>query len=288
MPACSILRLVRSSRCDSVASETRNARAISAVLRPATVRRVRATRLSSAIAGWQQVNSSRSRSSENGSSSGRGPLRHQRRLLQLGPFGGASAQHVEGAVAGHRGEPGRRVAGQAVGRPPRQRRLDRVLHAVLGQVPVAGDPDQAGDQPGLLVGDDRGDRVGRLGRSLTVAQSSTQNGRSSSLPPLACGCRDAISMASSRSSHSRMSKPAIHSLRLGERAVGDQHLALAHPDGGRVVDAAEPVADHALPAAVDVLHPLLDGQLLRRTARPRPPRRGRRRRTSGTSSALLW
>ena len=46
-----------------VASLDRNARAISAVVRPASVRSVSATRASSDSAGWQQVNISRSRSS---------------------------------------------------------------------------------------------------------------------------------------------------------------------------------------------------------------------------------
>ena len=46
-----------------VASLDKNARAISAVVRPASVRSVSATRASSDSAGWQQVNISRSRSS---------------------------------------------------------------------------------------------------------------------------------------------------------------------------------------------------------------------------------
>jgi hypothetical protein len=46
-----------------VGSLARNAREISAVVSPASVRRVSATRASSASAGWQQVNISRSRSS---------------------------------------------------------------------------------------------------------------------------------------------------------------------------------------------------------------------------------
>jgi hypothetical protein len=43
MPALAIFRLVRSSRWDMVGSDTRNARAISAVPSPATVFRVSAT-----------------------------------------------------------------------------------------------------------------------------------------------------------------------------------------------------------------------------------------------------
>jgi len=46
-----------------VVSCTRKARAISATVRPATMRNVSATRVSIASAGWQQVKISRSRSS---------------------------------------------------------------------------------------------------------------------------------------------------------------------------------------------------------------------------------
>src|SRR6266516_4753148 len=89
--------------------------------------------------------------------------------------------------------------------------LDCVLDAVFGQVPVAGEPDEARDHAGPFRCHDRGDRLGRGAVRMGGHSSSVQNGRSSSLPPLAWGCRAAIAMASSRLSHSRMSKPAIHS-----------------------------------------------------------------------------
>src|SRR4051794_20077706 len=63
MPAALILRLARTSRCAIVASGTRNARAISSVVRPPSVRSVSATCASVASAGWQQVKTSSSRSS---------------------------------------------------------------------------------------------------------------------------------------------------------------------------------------------------------------------------------
>ena len=63
MPASRIFRLARTIRWASVASGTRKARAISGVVRPPRVRSVRATRASSASAGWQQVKMSRRRSS---------------------------------------------------------------------------------------------------------------------------------------------------------------------------------------------------------------------------------
>ena len=56
MPAARIFRFARTSRCAIVASGTRNARAISSVVSPPSVRSVSATCASSASAGWQHVN----------------------------------------------------------------------------------------------------------------------------------------------------------------------------------------------------------------------------------------
>src|SRR4051812_8856693 len=63
MPAFAIRFLARSSRWLIVASGTRNIRATCSVLSPATTLRVRATLASIDSAGWQQVKTSRSRSS---------------------------------------------------------------------------------------------------------------------------------------------------------------------------------------------------------------------------------
>ena len=63
MCASAIFRLALVSRFAMAGSATRNARAISAVLSPPSVRRVSATRAAGSSAGWQQVKISRSRSS---------------------------------------------------------------------------------------------------------------------------------------------------------------------------------------------------------------------------------
>jgi hypothetical protein len=68
MPAAAILRRALVSRWMIAASETRKARAISAVLSPQTVRRVSATCASVASAGWQQVKMSMRLSSSPASS----------------------------------------------------------------------------------------------------------------------------------------------------------------------------------------------------------------------------
>ena len=63
MRAPAIFLFARTSRCCMADSVVRNARAISDVCRPPSVRSVSATRASGASAGWQQVKISRSRSS---------------------------------------------------------------------------------------------------------------------------------------------------------------------------------------------------------------------------------
>ena len=61
--AAAIFALALVRRLAIVASGTRNALAISTVLRPARLRSVKATRASNGSAGWQQVKINRSRSS---------------------------------------------------------------------------------------------------------------------------------------------------------------------------------------------------------------------------------
>jgi hypothetical protein len=63
MPASRIFRFARTSRCASVASGTRKARATSSVCRPPTSRSVSATCDSTASAGWQHVKTRLRRSS---------------------------------------------------------------------------------------------------------------------------------------------------------------------------------------------------------------------------------
>ena len=67
IPAAPILRLARTIRCATVGSALSVARAICAVVRPHTARRVRASCASGESAGWQHPNSSGSRSSASAS-----------------------------------------------------------------------------------------------------------------------------------------------------------------------------------------------------------------------------
>ncbi len=159
MPATTILRLARTIRWAIVCSLTRNARAIWSVVRPTTARRVRATRASTARAGWQQPNSSGNRSSgasacpTRGTAVGAQPVE---RLLVTLP----AAEPVQGVASRRDLQPGAGLVGDAVGAPVPERLDDGVLHRLLGDVEVADLAVQGRhDRPGL--GPDRR-REGRV------------------------------------------------------------------------------------------------------------------------------
>src|SRR5262249_57850881 len=67
--------------------------------------------------------------------------------LQLALAHPRPAQPVEGAVARGYLQPAAGVVRNAVARPPLQRLGERVLGALLGKVPIAGDADQMRDHP---------------------------------------------------------------------------------------------------------------------------------------------
>ena len=184
-----------------VASGTRKARAISAVVMPASVRRVSATWASKESAGWQQVNIRRRRSSGTSSSLG-SPSPGCRLLLRAPPTATSRSldapnlvapRPVDGAVAGHRREPGAGAARDAVAGPALQRGGEGILRALLGQVPVAGEADKGRDDPAPFGVE----RIGDGG--LDVGRHISQIGLTSMLPVRAPGILAATSMASSRS-----------------------------------------------------------------------------------------
>src|SRR5262245_20562604 len=57
-------------------------------------------------------------------------------------------------------------------------------------------------------------------------------------------------------------EPGDPLLGFGERPVGDEHLPVAESHRGRVADRAKAVTGDALPPALDVGQPLVDGQLV--------------------------
>ena len=196
MPAALILRLARTSRWAIVGSGTRNARAISAVVRPPSVRSVSATCASVASAGWQQVKISSSRSSGNVVVvhlvlHGLGHL-EQPRLLRQRPV---AADAVDRAVARRSSiEPRARVVRHAVARPALRRDRERLLRGLLGEVEVAEEADQRGEDAPPL-------RRGRPARgSATTPRSGAPRSRRPAAPRGSCA---ASSIAASRSSASK-------------------------------------------------------------------------------------
>ena len=129
----------------------RKARAISSVVRPQTSRSVSATWASGGRAGWQQVKISRSRSS---STLLVVPRRRHRgavgvellgELRQRGVEPGAPAHAVDRLEAAGRNEPRPRIGRHAVARPLLQRRREGIVQRLLGEVEVAEQADQRGE-----------------------------------------------------------------------------------------------------------------------------------------------
>ena len=156
MPAASILRLARTSRWAIVGSATRNARAISAVVRPPSVRSVSATCASTASAGWQQVKISSSRSSGKVGLVHR-VLRRRRHLAAACVFSASVRSRRSRSIArlrAGRDQPGAGIGRDAVARPALGGDGERLLRGLLGEVEVAEEADQRGEHAAPLVAED--------------------------------------------------------------------------------------------------------------------------------------
>ena len=172
MPASRILVFARTSRCAMVFSVTKKALAISAVVSPQMVRSVKAICASSGKAGWQQVKMSRKTSSCNA------PLR---RLFFRNPLADAMVGHLLGfdlfalgqkahmtpqpvdrLVAADIDEPGARIGRDAFARPLHERRGEGILHGVLGELKVAEQADQRGQNAAALVAEQQSDLIRHL------------------------------------------------------------------------------------------------------------------------------
>ena len=138
-----------------------------------------------------------------------------------------SAQAIDRPAPRGGGDPRPRIGRNPIAPPHLHRRLERVLHRVLGQLEVADLADQGGQHDRPLVAkrarDCGGDRVGRpsvsaharystasSGRSAPASRATLSHssaamiGRTSSVAQGAIGSRAACRSASSRSAHSRM------------------------------------------------------------------------------------
>ena len=134
------------------------------------------------------------------------PLVGDRRLVHLGLHGfgylqqaglrrerAIAADAVDRAVSRRGHQPGVRVRGRPVSRPALGGDRERLLGGFLGEVEVAEEADQAGEDAAPLLTEDL----------LEDGYHSTI-GRTSTAPPMrAAGMRDASSIAASRSSASK-------------------------------------------------------------------------------------
>ena len=140
-----MLCFARLIRCAIVASGTRNAFAISAVVRPPTARSVSAIADADDSAGWQHMNSRTSVSSGSIAGLGIDRRRNDERNV-LGRHGLAiAAGHLAAHVIGHApqrhvDQPAARIVRHAVARPLRGRGDQRLLHGVLARGEVAEPP----------------------------------------------------------------------------------------------------------------------------------------------------
>ena len=177
-----------------VGSGTRKARAISSAPSPPSVRSVSATWASSASAGWQHVKTSSSRSSgmvvSSTSSSTASAHVEQAGLRRERAI---AADAVDRAVARGGHEPRARVGGRAVARPALGGDRERLLRGILGELEVAEEADQRGEDAAPLVAE-----------GLLEDRYHSAIGRTSIAPPMrAAGIRAASSIAASRSSASK-------------------------------------------------------------------------------------
>ena len=203
------------------------------------MRRVSATCASRASAGWQQVKIRRSRSS--GIAVARRAARSSRAPRRARAVRASSAQRSwkRGAPA----EPVDRRALRAVGERARrrgwsgtpsrgqllERRGERLLQRLLGEVEVAEDADQGGERPAPTP---RGRAASTRAALRRLGPSDLHDRPHLDRAVRAPGMRAAIAIASSRSLRLDQVVAAELLAGLGERAVGGQRLAVAHPHGG--------------------------------------------------------
>ncbi len=143
-----MLCLARLMRCAMVASGTRNAWAISAVVKPPTARRVSAIAEGGVSAGWHDMNSSSNVSSCSSGASRSGRRHHgavMERAFGFTARACALAAHVIGP-APHRDldQPAARMRRHAVLRPSQRRGDQRFLHRIFGSGEVAAKTPQDG------------------------------------------------------------------------------------------------------------------------------------------------
>ena len=249
--------LARTMRCAMVDSGTRNERAICAVVRPATARKVSATCDGLLSDGWQHnsITASVSSRSTDASSGPTVPIARPRvghALLAPGA-GAVGAQPVDEPARRHPNQPGLRVVGRSLGGPLASGGDERLLQGVLREVESA------------VAAHERTEHVWRARPpddvEARVAHASGPPahiaGRSSITSPGWANAA-AISSARSRDSTSTRKNPARCSLRLRVGSLGgDVRVALPAVDRRRR-RIGERLADDQLARRRHALHQLVE------------------------------
>ena len=241
MRASRILRLARTSRCASVGSGTRKARATPAVDSPPSVRRVSATCASEVerrvAAGEDQPQPV-------------GRFRFHRLTPLPASWARSSCSRVcvwcvrDAAGRGLRraavDNPGGRIPGHTLDRPVLDRGDEGFLEGVLGEIEVAKDANQRGQDPAVRLAKDQLDRVPRSALQtpanwnygFQLPADCCHSGRISTEPFWACGIFAAQLIASSRSLQSKSQTPPSCS-RVSANGPSVVRSCLAHADGRR-------------------------------------------------------
>src|SRR5688500_16962975 len=260
MFAALIFALARVMRWAIVVSATRKARAISATVSPPSMRSVRATRASGERAGWQQVNTSRRRSSSTGPVGSGGvssviiiaawclaSRRDSRRMRSIALLPAVVVSHAPGLggkpSTGHRSTAVRRAsltASSATSRSPKRRASEattrpcssRTIRSISAW--TRGSALKRSGSFGLERSDLDGTAAGlrRLGGDLQCR--------------VEVGCLDDPETAEVL-------------LGLGERSVGRDHLVTGGVDGGRCLDRLQATAEDPVAVGLELLVERVDG-----------------------------
>ena len=144
------------------------------------------------------------------------------------------------------------LGGSPVCRPAFARDEERLLDHLFGEVDVAEETDQGGDDPTGLLTEDPFEVAGVGDRPGTVRSYSAWNGRTSTGPMQAA---DALAAQRERGVEvGGLDDPEAAEvlLRLGERAVGDDGLAVLRVHDGCDLGRFEAAAEHPLAGGLDL------------------------------------
>jgi hypothetical protein len=137
-----------------------------------------------------------------------------------------AAQAVDRAVAGSDREPGPRIGRRAVARPALGRGGERLLNGLLGEVEIAEESDQAGEDTAPLVAEDLLEQRLPLHERPYLDSAAHSRGRNPR------GDLERSVEIVGVDNH----VAAEVFLRLDERTVGEKRLSVLNADGGRGLD----------------------------------------------------